>query len=221
MITTLTAKQLMCKTYGRDSSSDYGRAYMVQGHQHQVHDLVDLYDLLEELESDPYRCVVRGRPIKPGTWVRRTYREESEPGFCRKSLTGSVWTSTGRSCPMRLTCTCLGCGWGATCLRLSIARASSSNGALALGSSLVSGRIYGVCSIGLCAIRAYAPGSRGWAGLMRGCISPCNHTTPRDRCLMASMIRCANGCLCGRGRARSCLMRSAGSSNGTGGRGED
>jgi hypothetical protein len=86
MITTLTAKQLMCKTYGRDFNSDYGRAYMVQGHQHQVHDLVDLYDLLEELESDPYRCVVRGRPIKPGTWVRRTYREESEPGFLSQEL---------------------------------------------------------------------------------------------------------------------------------------
>lgn len=86
MITTLTTKQLMCKTYARDSSSDYGRAYMVQGHQHQVDDLVDLYDLLEELETDPYRCIIRGRPIAPGTWVRRTYREESEPGFLSQDL---------------------------------------------------------------------------------------------------------------------------------------
>ena len=86
MITTLTAKQLMCKTYARDSSSDYGRAYMVQGRQHVISDLVDLYDLLEALEPDPYRCIIRGKPISSGAWVRRTYREESEPGFLSQEL---------------------------------------------------------------------------------------------------------------------------------------
>jgi len=86
MITTLTSQELFCKTYTRDGSTDYGKTYLVQGQQHSVDDLVDLYDLLEELELDPYRCIIRGKPIAPGKWVRRTYREESEPGFLSQDL---------------------------------------------------------------------------------------------------------------------------------------
>lgn len=86
MITTLTSRELFCKTYTNKGSTDYGRAYMVQGRQHIIGDLVDLYDLLEALEGDPHRCIIRGKPIAPNTWVRRTYREESEPGFLSQDL---------------------------------------------------------------------------------------------------------------------------------------
>lgn len=86
MITTLTSQELFCKTYTRNGSTDYGKTYLVQGQQHSIDDLVDLYDLLEGLELDPYRCIIRGKPIAPGKWVRRTYREESEPGFLSQDL---------------------------------------------------------------------------------------------------------------------------------------
>ena len=86
MITTLTSKELFCKSYTPEGSTDYGRAYMVQGRQHVISDLVDLYDLLEALEGDPHQCIIRGKPIASGAWVRRTYREESEPGFLSQEL---------------------------------------------------------------------------------------------------------------------------------------
>jgi len=86
MITTLTSKELFCKSYTPEGSTDYGRAYMVQGRQHAINDLVDLYDLLEALEGDPHQCIIRGKPIASGAWVRRTYREESEPGFLSQEL---------------------------------------------------------------------------------------------------------------------------------------
>ena len=87
MITVITSKESSFqKTYTTSDSTDYGRPYMVSGELVKVEDLVDLYDLLEQLEHEPTKCIIRGKPIAPGRWVRRTYREESEPGFLSQDL---------------------------------------------------------------------------------------------------------------------------------------
>jgi len=87
MITILTAPYgTFQKTYTPSGSQDYDRVKTVVGEERALRDLVDLYDLLAELQDQPNKCIIRGRPVAPGVQVRRTYREESEPGFLAQDL---------------------------------------------------------------------------------------------------------------------------------------
>lgn len=66
-----------CKVYTPEGSRAYDKVYQVRSCVRTVCDLYGVYDLLDELELQRDRCIVRGAPLFDETvWTRRLMRSE-------------------------------------------------------------------------------------------------------------------------------------------------